>query len=343
MFLFISCTNGCSSESKSAVNSKEKYTSLTVVNWNTQTFFDANKDGCEYEDFLKSSDWNTEKYTLRLQRLCNLITELNADIYIFEELENERIIYDISNQLAESGQNWNQKKFWNYSFFAKPEGSAIGIGILSRYQLSGAKTHDMDIRIHSEKQPSSRYLVEATALVDNKKVIILANHWKSKSGGEEQTEIWRDWQENVLGKRLYHIINQNSDSDLCGIIICGDFNRDALDFVCNLKDQPNYIDSETNTIFRFSDFGHTDYVSASSLWFDSKDELISQNGSYYFDDYWEKIDNLFIMGKMKSAEFKTAASAPWATANGFPISYKIYSGEGFSDHLPLYAKLILSD
>ena len=316
-------------------------TPVSVVNWNLQTFFDGKKDGCEYKEFQKSADWNNEKYKVRLERLCNFITQVDADIFIFEELENEDIIYDISNQLAAGGHNWNQKKFWNYSVFAKEKNTAIGIGILSRYPLNNVKTHFMDIRIHNTNQPSTRYILEAEASIEKKKLVILANHWKSKSGGEQQTEIWRDWQESILGKRLSELLHDNSTTP--AILICGDFNRDAADFICNRKNQNNWKKELENTIIRYADFGYTDFIDINSLWFNDYGDYVCTKGSYFYNDKWERIDNIFIAGSIRKLSFEPLAINPWASEQGYPIPYKIYSGQGWSDHLPLFARFSLTE
>ena len=310
---------------------------VLVANWNLQTFFDGNKDGCEYKEYQKSADWNKETYKVRLERLCEFITTTDADIYVFEEIENEGIIYDISNQLAGAGHNWNQRKFWNYSVFTKEEGTAIGIGILSRYPLGNVKTHSMDIRTHSTAQPATRYILEVEASVEKNPLIILANHWKSKSGGELETEIWRDWQENILAKRIAEL-SQEPDK---AILICGDFNRDAADFVCNLNNQKNWISGYKNTFLRYADFGYTDYVDVNSLWFSEGGEYTSTKGSYYYDDEWERIDNIMLAGTAKKISFSLLAVSPWASAQGYPIAYKIYTGQGWSDHLPVCAQIAL--
>lgn len=333
VFLLTGCVQPAFSK-----NSTDETESFSIVNWNVQTFFDAQKDGCEYQEFLKTADWNKDKYVLRLQRLCNTISQLDADIYVLEELENEGIIYDISNQLSENGHNWNQKKFWNYSFFAKPANSAIGIGILSRYPLTDAKTHDMNIQILSQKQPSTRYLLEVTASVNNQHIKILANHWKSKSGGEEKSEIWRDWQESILGQRLKELyLNENSDS----VLICGDFNRDASDFICNTRNTNSFIEYEKNTILRYADFGFSDYISINNPWFSDNGYYKTEIGSYFFNDSWERIDNIFTFGNLRISEFGPVISGPWASVKGYPISYWISSGDGYSDHLPIFAKVII--
>ena len=316
-----------------------KGTQVTVANWNLQTFFDGKKDGCEYKEYQKVSEWNEGTYKVRLERLCDFINQTDADIYIFEELENEAIIYDISNQLAAAGHNWNQRKFWNYSVFQKQEGTAIGIGLLSRYPLSNVKAHTMDIRIHSTSQPTTRAILEVQADIQKKPLIILANHWKSKSGGEKETEIWRDWQESILAKR----INELTCQDNPAILICGDFNRDTADFVCNLSNQKGFQKNLKNIILRYAGFGYSDYIDVNSLWFTDYGDYVSTKGSYFYDDEWERIDNIMITGSITPISFTPYAIQPWSSPQGHPIPYKIYTGLGYSDHLPLLARIILID
>lgn len=335
IFLCACCTVNCDSKSSSASQDTQSKstTQFTLVNWNLQTFFDGTKDGFEYSDFQKSGNWNTQTYTVRLQRLCQFISQVNADIYVFEELENEAVIHDISNQLAALGHNWNQKKFWNYSAFAKQQETAIGIGIISRYPLSQIKTHAMDIRLHSQSQPQTRYMLEAAVSIGGRKVLLLANHWKSKSGGEEKSEIWRDWQESILAKRIAQLAAQTEPQT--DIIICGDFNRNAADFICDFEDEKN-----SNTVLRYADFSCTDYVKARSLWFTPDGIYSVKTGSYWYDDSWEHIDNIMLTGSISASEFRPMTDSPWANAQGIPFGYKIYSGEGWSDHLPLWATLV---
>ena len=83
-----SCSGGCSVQNQilqeeAAVTGG---TQISVANWNLQTFFDGTKDGCEYKEFQKSADWNTQTYKVRLERLCEFITTTDADIFVFEEI-----------------------------------------------------------------------------------------------------------------------------------------------------------------------------------------------------------------------------------------------------------------
>lgn len=290
---------------------------VTVGTWNVQTFFDGVTCGTEYSEFKKGDSWNQEKYEVRLDRLCDVISQLDCDILVMEELENEGVIYDINNRLA--GNSWDQKKCWNYSCFAKNAGDSIGCGIISRYELVDLKVHNLDVRTELTDQPSMRPIIEVTAIIGKEEVKFFVNHWKSKSGGEKETEVWRNFQERMLSSRL--------KENLCfKTVICGDFNRDILEFKRG----------ESNLVF-MRGFGieNEDGVSVESVWLDMNGNVISGNGSYYFDSQWERIDHFFVRNGIKVVNFEPFAKTPWCTEDGIPCGYKIYTGSGYSDHVPL--------
>ena len=315
--------SACAAEGKGDLSGRD---SVSLVSWNVQTFFDGEKDGCEYADFKKAGNWNREKYTVRLERLCNAITALDADVFVLIELENESVLQDISNCFA--GGSWKTKDFWKYSCFAKPEGSAIGIGILSRYELCDMTTHFIDVRTQGCEQPSLRYLIQVTVDCGERDFILFANHWKSMSGGEAETEIWRDWQESVLASRLVELSNGGF---LPSAVICGDFNRDVRKFAF----------ADGDILLKGAGPGEESSVRVYSPWLTENGAYSTETGSYYFDDKWERIDNIFVCGNVRVTFFEPVARSPWTTDDKIPFSYKLYNGEGYSDHLPLFCRFVI--
>ena len=293
---------------------------LSLVCWNVQTFFDAVTTGTEYKEFKNSERWTKEKYIKRLDKLCEVMTTLNPDLFVMEEIENAEVVQDIANLLA--GGSWDNKKTWQYACFAKESDSAIGCAVFSRYELTGLKTHALDIRSGQSEQPSSRPLIQLTVMIGEREVELFVNHWKSKSGGEEETEIWRDWQELVLAENLACL--EESCPGL-PLVMCGDFNRSAEDFVLI----PN--DKKANTLLR----GSGQNVKVFSPWFRSDGNFATEGGSYFYNGEWERIDNIMIAGNADFISFATVTEPPVADEDGIPAAYEIYTGDGCSDHLPL--------
>ena len=301
--------------------------SFSIVNWNVQTFFDGNNDGTEYSNFKKSQNWGTESYKKRLEKLCAAINSINADVFVFEEIENSGILYDISNFLA--SKNWNNKENWRYCAFSKNPGDAIGCAVLSKFPISEITLHNLDIRSENSPQPAMRPLMQMKILFEGKTFCLFVNHWKSKSGGAEESEIWRNWQELVLAKK---IAEQNESP----AIACGDFNRDILEF--NRISKASGENKNAQNIELCSKFENLEAenakVSVYSPWIDNFDEL-EEPGSYYFNENWERIDHFFANDKIALENFEVLTDGEWCGENFIPKPYKIYTGEGYSDHLPI--------
>lgn len=331
---------------------EESRASLKIVNWNAQTFFDANNDGIEYSNFQKSKKWGEAAYKERLKKLCRAIKSLDGDVVILEEIENEGILYDISNALA--GENWNPKKVYRYGCFSKKKNSAIGCAVISRHELRDLKIHSLDIRAENSRAPSMRPLMEVNLLVEKNKfskakksrtLKIFVNHWKSKSGGEEESKIWRRWQEGLLAQK---ISDAQSDATLPAIICAGDFNQDISEF--KFIGIEEFLDAgangtillETSGLKKDYNFYSTPNIEFTTLCSQEKIlvyspwlEFPGEEGSYFFRDKWERIDHFFACGKIALKEFSPQTSGVWAYDDGRPKPFKIHSLNGYSDHLPI--------
>ena len=305
----------------SCKNIGHKKASLKIVNWNAQTFFDANKDGIEYSNFLKSKKWDEAAYRERLQKLCKAISALDGDLVVLEEIENIGVVHDISNALA--GDNWNPRKVYSHACFAKNENSSIGCAVLSRLPLQNLKIHSLDIQAESSQAPSMRPIIEVDLLAP-KRLKIFVNHWKSKSGGSDSA-LWRRWQENLLAQKIIEAQTQNPRAP---IICAGDFNQDIEEFASDLQEAP----AAANIALRSPLAGQNALVY--SPWLDYDGEI----GSYNFRDKWERIDHFFVCGPLTVQDF-SPQTGEWSYDDGRPKPFKIYSLNGWSDHLPIACRV----
>ena len=331
---------------------QNKENSLVVTNWNVQTFFDANDDGIEYESFRKNVKWNLDSYTARLDRLCNIIEKSDSDIFIMEEVENEKIIFDIFNKL--SGNVWFPKKVYRYAAFSKEEGSSIGCAVLSRHEIKDIKLHSLDIKTEKAEAPSMRPVMQLTVCPKRQKkehtVCVFVNHWKSKSGGENKTELWRLWQESVLASKM------KEAKENAGVVFAsGDFNKDigsfnrdlhnALYFTSLEKDKNIFLeiyspwDDCKNLKVRderlySSNAFESDCSSRGSDFFE-RDDSFRNYGTYYFRGRWEKIDHFFFLDKNAVKDFSIAPFDELLKDDGTPMRYEVFTGRGYSDHLPV--------
>ena len=294
----------------------EKKVAVKILNWNLETFFDGQFDGNEYSEFKTAkSGWSVDKYAKRLERLSEAIKQLDADILVFEELEKKEQIYDISNQLSGT---FNFSKIYRYGTFATSKNAPIGCAILSRYPLSEISVHEIDF---GSGQPSLRPIIQATITVKKKKFTLFVNHWKSKAGGAEASEFWRDAQE----KNLSRLIKKSMEKETA-VIATGDFNRDIEEFEFVQNGEYNIALKGNEQIF------------VHSPWL-GEDGTLGEIGSYWFNDHWERIDHFFVCGTAKITSFSPQTDGKWTDSSGHPIRYKVYSGNGYSDHLPILCVL----
>lgn len=312
--LFFSLVS-CSSSFSDKAGEESLPDSAKLACWNVQTFFDSQNSGNEYSEFTQSKKWGKEMYEERIKRLCSVIKALDAEIFVMEEVENEDVLHDVSNYLA---GEWNRSKVYSYGCFAANEGSSIGIGILSRLPLENMAVHNVDCRKFVSLAPVMRPVVSVEVLRGERRFVLVANHWKSMSGGESETEIWRLQQENILCDVVRDNVKKNR-----GVLICGDFNRDIEKFVHGNSHETVCLRGSDGSVFEVTSPWYNDTVSAES-------------GSYYFNGAWSRIDNMFSAGALSIEDFNVCTEGAWCDAETkVPLKYKIWDGSGYSDHLPL--------
>ena len=293
---------------------------MRVMSWNLQTFFDAEFDGNEYSEYKTAKyGWSEEKYAARLDRLVSVIKELDADIVVMEELEKEAQLQDIANRLSGT---FYLSKTYRYASFTKENGSSIGCAVLSRIPIESVTVHSIDIRT-SQTQPALRPITSVLLTKDGTPLVLLINHWKSKSGGAERSEIWRQWQERVLARLMKKAKGKNR-----AVIAAGDFNKDISEFTKHMSS-----DGTTNIILKGEE-----NLAVYSPWISENGEY-SENGSYWYKNEWERIDQFFVAGNAKITDFCAESTGDWAYEDGHPRRYQLWNGSGYSDHLPITCTL----
>lgn len=295
------------------LNGNENFndSSISIISWNLQTFFDSVTEGTEYSEFRgNSSKWTKEKYEERISRLCNFIESQDADIYAFSELENANILQDISNNLNSKSIKGGKYK---YACFGKNPGGVFGCGVISKYPLENLKLHNIDFR-NFDNQPELRPILEISACNKNQETFSLfVCHWKSKSGGEKETDIWRDLQESLLANCILKSKNEK-------IVVCGDFNRDLDEFKTNT--------TKDKILLRSFEDENQVYQELVNPWLQS-----TEKGSYNFNGEWNKIDHFFLSSNINFLNFCTIQD--FTDDKGYPVEYSVRTGRGYSDHLPI--------
>ncbi len=293
---------------------------LTFMTWNAQCFFDAEETGAEFKEFRGAkSEWSAERYEARLDRLGEVLllagTALGAgperapDIAILEEIESVRVIEDLCNRLP------SRARYPFAAFVPPPPGSAFATAILSRYPVRSVTAHAIARESATPGETILRPLVEVTVDAEGLPVTVFGAHWKSKSDTAD-TDAVRDAQERALAARIGLLRSRDPGAFF---VAAGDFNQ---------------ILGEFEILASVTESPWPDWLARHS-----SGDANGPEGSYWFDGRWEAIDHVFHSRESDTAyrpsSFRPLSSPPVADAEGHPARYEVFSGYGYSDHLPL--------
>lgn len=312
---------------------------IKIASYNVENFFDLENDKTEYQEFIPNGKalWNQRNFNIKLNNIIKVLEDLDADIVALQEIENRDLIRLLQKKIP---------KYKYYSFIKYPN-SAVGLGILSKIEIKNSKS--LDVKFETKL---FRPILETTFVYENIEFKIFNNHWPSKNVGES----YRIKYAKTLQDRL---VKLEKDYDY---ILIGDFNADYNEFETFKKSQKlnnsmgitgiNHIlnttinekfvtyddvlkeekrvhynlwlDLTSNERFstKFKNQNNTpDNIIVSPALFDNKKlSYIPKSFQVFKPDYLYK-NNEVIRWKMSSDKFN-----------------KIHKGEGFSDHLPIFAE-----
>lgn len=292
---------------------------VTVAAWNAQTFFDATFEGTEYEEYGSRSGWSNEDYMVRLLRLAETLKYIDADVVALEEIENIEVVHAIANALPYTSR-------LRHAVFAKQRNNAFGVALFSKYPITDVCSHQ--VQLLGENSSSLRPVLEVHLKVPGQNVAFLVNHWKSKVSSADEGRSIRKNQEIILADSIRHIKSESFEK-LPVIISLGDFNQKTDEFDIDEKNEKILL------------HGTESVEEVSSFWFSLKDKNC---GSYFFNENWEQIDHIFISAeKAHLGNCSVVKNKDLCRFDGTPNAYKVYSGSGFSDHLPIKAAVRFLD
>ncbi|CAA6812785.1 MAG: FIG00388595: hypothetical protein [uncultured Campylobacterales bacterium] len=302
---------------------------IRIANYNVENLFDTKKSGKEYKEYIPSAkNWNEKMYKIKLKNSVKVIKDLNADILSLQEIENKNVLLELKREL----------KIYPYFSISKTN-SVIKCAILSKYPIT--KTHD----IRSKNKRAKRTILEAHIKINNHNLILFVNHWKSKRGPEKRRIDYA----KALKERLNKLTSKDE------FILIGDFNSNYNEFKTFKQNRKlnntkgitgiNHIlkTIKNNKLITRNEL-KDDYLY--NLWLELP---VEQRFSHRFFDELNTLDNIILPANMfdnKKLEYVNKSFDVFDASyliekNGrikrWWIRRGIHKGEGFSDHLPIYA------
>lgn len=313
---------------------------VKIASYNVENLFDMNHDGNEYEEYIPNGSWGwtDEMYRTKLRNTATVIQGIGADIIGLQEIESETALKALKAQLKRQGL------YYRYYVFARGKNSSVNTALLSRYPIQSAYKHPVS---YSREY---RDILEAKINIDGKPLHVFVNHWKSKSGPESMRIL--------SAKRLLLRLNELTSDE--PFVLVGDFNSHYEEYRTFLKSRRHNdtegitginhilqtIDNDGNPITYASLKNNGGYLY--NLWYELSEE---KRWSHQYKGRGEGLDNIIISPALADGQgieyvqgsfnrydpeylFHKGKVYRWQQSRKHP---KHHLGEGYSDHLPVYA------
>lgn len=317
---------------------------IKIASYNVENFFDLTYDKTEYEEFIPDSTslWNKKNFNIKLNNIIKVISDLDADIIALQEIENIELMKILRQKLPQ----------YQYYSFIKYPNSAVGLGFLSKIKIKNSASIDVKF-----SNAIYRPILEVTFVKEEVEFKIFNNHWPSKRA----SEIYRIKYAKALFDRLKSL---KEDYDY---ILLGDFNSDYNEFETfkkNLKLNQSAgvtgINHILNTIINEKfitkdDIKNYDKKVHYNLWLDLK---AFERFSTKFKNQNNTPDNIILPSSLfdnKGLSYKDKSffvfKEKYLYDNEKIFRWQMnetnkkkkHKGEGFSDHLPIYATFYIKN
>jgi hypothetical protein len=318
--------------------SQRNVKSFLVVSYNVENLFDTiNSPMFDDDEFTPSGTltWTYDRYTKKLNDLGRVILsipgkELPALIGL-SEIENRGVLEDL---IRVRGIRKGE-----YEIVHEDDQDPRGIecALLYRPDLFKYKSHEY-VPIADPVDPD--YLYRGILHVhgkgpDGSSLHIFVNHWKSRSGGEQETQRQRMFSAITLRKQMDMLMARESDFK---VIIMGDFN-----------DEPTNR-SLTNGLSALNKRRNIQMGDYYNLFYDLHN--IEGKGTYNYQGKWNMLDQIIVSynlldqerGLTTGYESGVILKEEWmlyeSEKYGESLPSATYGGPeyygGPSDHLPIY-------
>ena len=298
-----------------------------VASYNVENLFDMNKDGTEYKEFIPNTQyWNKKALNKKINNISRVINDLDANIISLQEIESKKALMLLLKKIPQ----------YKYHYFLKKKTSAIGLAILSKYKIIENKKI-----IVSKYNIHSRPILKSTIKINDEKIIIYTNHWKSKRS-KESTRIpyAQALLKNIkaLNKNTKYIILGDLNSNYDEYItfkydkkLNDTYGYTGINHILNTSKNGNLI--KKNDLHKYKDVHY-------NLWLELK---TNNRFSNKFRDENQTPDNIIISPSLLLSDgIKYKQNSFRVFKKDYLFKNKIYrwngkKQNGYSDHLPIYA------
>ncbi|HAF30478.1 MAG TPA: endonuclease [Bacteroidales bacterium] len=202
--------------------SQKNQESLTVMFYNVENLYDTINDPLTLDDDftpLGKKNWKDSRYQKKLNDIAKVISSVNENnlpvLVGFAELENKTVLQDLIQT-----ESLKTKKY-KIVHEESPDVRGIDVGLIYNSDEFQYLNH-LKIPIPLDTEYKVRDILYIKGVLKGTDTLhVFINHWKSRSGGQEETEPQRIQCALTLKNQIDSILAKTDDAK---ILIMGDLN-----------------------------------------------------------------------------------------------------------------------
>ena len=325
-----------------AVNStlpiwKNAKDSARIAFYNVENLFDTLDSPITLDsEYMPNSSlrWTKQRYEAKLKSISKVIDSMGfPSVLGMVEVENRRVLEDLTATKTLKVHNYG------IAHFESPDERGIDCAMIYKkvdFQVNNTKPH----RIIFPNEPSDRTrdILEVSGILRGLPVTFFVNHFPSRRGGAEESDIKRIFVAKTLRNAVDSLLKKDVNAR---IIIMGDLNDEPKD---------KSLTQGLKAIYWTRTATPLPKIEKNSLYNLSAGVKESGFGSYFYRGEWEVIDQMIVSGSLLDSRSKLVTRDAAQVFNADFLTYKdkmgkklpnrtytgpIYRG-GYSDHFPVY-------
>ncbi len=336
VFIFFSSCKTLKSDGN--CGDKSDKNQLLIVSYNIENLFDITDDphNSGDNDWTPNGKkkWDKERYDKKISDLSKVISSINdkelPDIVGICEIENRKVLEDlVADTLLLAAD-------YGIAHEQSPDPRGIDVALIYKKSEFEYISHQaIEVRLADNAKYHTRDILHVVGLVNKKDTLhVFVNHWKSRSGGQAETEHKRLNAAKILRSQVDNILKNDENAN---IVILGDMNDEPQDkSIAEVLNATNNRNSKDNL----------------ELFNAMLDKDLEEKGSYSYKGAWNMLDNIIISQNLMKNRlgfhictnegeiFKEEWFMYYQTKIDEFIPSKTYGGKnyygGYSDHLPVY-------
>jgi endonuclease/exonuclease/phosphatase family metal-dependent hydrolase len=323
---------------------------VTVVSYNVENLFDMVDNGNEYEEYKPGQDnWNENTYQIKLNNIASVLSAINADIAVLIEVENENAVQALCGVLKE--------KKCVYPYYAlggqANKGSVMPV-VLSKFPVLSEKSFGVtgSASIHD------RNMLRADIFLGRDTLAVFACHWPSKLHKEsarlDNAKLLEEQLAGVPAKKDYLVAGDfNEDYDECETFhtmgmddtkgttginhVLGTVTSRPLGFVAYAQKKGLMAGKPAALFDAWLELPEAKRLSTMFKGRPQTPDHILLPASLFDGTGISYVNNSFYAFTWNGRLLKDGAPFRWQMR--YVKNARFHAGEGYSDHLPLVAKL----